>query len=313
MGVDLRPLIVSDVISLDELEGRIITVDASNILHQFLSTIRKPDGTPLTDTEGNVTSHLVGLFYRTLRMINGFSIRPVYVFDGEMPDLKTDLVEERARRRREAEKRWMEAKKRGEAGEAFREAVKTGYLDEQMIKDSKTLLGLLGLPTVQAPGEAEAQCAYMTGDDDVYAMNSRDYDSLLFGAQRLLRYLTIKNSENIEVIDLSKLLKGHGISFEQLVDMGILIGTDYNDGVYRVGPKTSLKLIKKHGSIEDLPEKYLEKLDDVYRDVRDLFLDPPVTSDYDLAFSEPHENELVQFLCEERGFPRERVLNNLHK
>jgi len=312
MGVDLRPLIVSAVIRLDELEGRIITVDASNILHQFLSTIRQPDGAPLTDSEGNVTSHLVGLFYRTLKLME-LSIRPVYVFDGEMPDLKTGVVEERARKRREAEQRWEEAKKDGKKGEAFREAVRSSYLNEQMIRDAKTLLEHLGLPTVQAPGEAEAQCAYMTRDDDVFAMNSRDYDSLLFGAQRLLRYLTIKNRENIEVIVLDRLLERHGLSFEQLVDMGILIGTDYNEGVFRVGPKTSLKLIKKHGSIEDLPERYLERLDDGYREVRYLFLDPPVTSDYHLAFSEPNKNELVRFLCEERGFPRERILNNLYK
>lgn len=312
MGVDLRPLIVSDVIGLDELEGKVITVDASNILHQFLSTIRQPDGAPLTDSEGNVTSHLVGLFYRTLKLMRR-SIKPVYVFDGEMPDLKTGVVEERARRRREAERKWEEAKKNGKAGEAFREAVRSSYLDDQMIRDAKTLLGHLGLPTIQAPGEAEAQCAYMTRDEEVFAMNSRDYDSLLFGAKRLLRYLTIKNRENIEVIYLDRLLGRHDLSFEQLVDVGILIGTDYNDGVFRVGPKTSLKLIKKHGRIEDLPEKYLEKLDDGYREVRDLFHDPPITSDYDLVFREPNKSDLVQFLCEERGFPRERVLNSLNK
>ncbi len=310
MGVDLRPLIVSDVIRLDELEGKIITVDASNILHQFLSTIRQPDGTPLTDSEGNVTSHLVGLFYRTVKLMK-LSIRPVYVFDGEMPDLKTSVVEERARKRREAEEKWEEARKGGRTGEAFREAVRSSYLDEQMIRDAKTLLGYLGLPTVQAPGEAEAQCAYMTRDHEVFAMNSRDYDSLLFGAQRLLRYLTVKNRENIEVIVLDRLLERHGLSFKQLVDMGILIGTDYNDGIYGVGPKTALKLIKKYGRIEDLPEKYLEELDDGYREVRDLFLYPPFTLDYDLVFHEPNKKDLVQFLCEERGFPRERVLNNL--
>lgn len=312
MGVDLRPLIVSDVIGLDELEGKVITVDASNILHQFLSTIRQPDGAPLADSEGNVTSHLVGLFYRTLKLMRR-SIKPVYVFDGEMPDLKTGVVEERARRRREAERKWEEAKKDGKKGEAFREAVRSSYLDDQMIRDAKTLLGYLGLPTVQAPGEAEAQCAYMTRDEEVFAMNSRDYDSLLFGAQRLLRYLTIKNRKNIEVIHLDRLLGRHGLSFEQIVDVGILIGTDYNDGVFRVGPKTSLKLIKKHGRIEDIPEKYLEKLGDGYREVRELFHDPPVTSDYDLVFRKPNKSDLVQFLCEERGFPRERVLNNLNK
>lgn len=313
MGVDLKSILVKDTIKLDELKGKVITIDASNILHQFLSTIRKPDGTPLTDSQGNVTSHLIGLFYRTLKMMREFSVKPVYVFDGEMPDLKTDVVEERVERRREAKEKWSNAKQVGKDEKAFKEAVKTGFLDDQMIKDAKLLLNNMGLPTVQAPGEAEAQCAYMTHDEEIYAMNSRDYDSMLFGASKLLRYMTISKKDNIEIIDLDRFLNHHGISWAQLVDMGILIGTDYNEGVFRVGPKTALKLIKRHGSIEKIPEKYQKKLDENYTDVRKLFLDPPLIEDYSLEFKEINRTGVMQFLCEERDFPHERVLNNLEK
>jgi len=313
MGVDLKSIIVKDTIQLGELGNQVITIDASNILHQFISTIRQPDGSPMIDSEGNITSHLIGLFYRTLKLRRDFSVKPVYVFDGDMPGFKTEEVEKRAERRRIAEKKWEKAKEEGKKEEAFKHAVRAGVLSDQMIIDGKTLLNHMGVPYVQAPGEAEAQCAYMTRDESVFAMNSRDYDSLLFGAQKLLRYLTISNKENIEIIDLEGFLNHHDIFLHQLVDIGILIGTDYNEGIYGVGPKTSLKLIKKYGRIEDIPEKYREKLGEDYVKVRKLFHEPPITAEYRLEFSEPNKRNLVEFLCEERGFPKKRVINNLEK
>jgi flap endonuclease-1 len=313
MGVDLKSIMVKDSIQLDELGNKVITIDASNILHQFLSTIRQSDGSPMTDSKGNITSHLIGLFYRTLKLRRDFSVKPVYVFDGEMPNFKTEEVEKRAKQRRIAEKKWEEAKEGGKKEEAFRQAVRAGVLSEQMIIDAKTLLRHMGVPYVQAPGEAEAQCAYMTRDESVLAMNSRDYDSLLFGAQRLLRYLTISNKENIELIDLEDFLNHHDISLHQLVDIGILIGTDYNEGIYGVGPKTSLKLIKKYGRIEDIPENYREKLDEDYVMIRKLFHEPPIAGNYRIEFNEPDKRNLVKFLCRERGFPKKRVINNLEK
>lgn len=313
MGVDLKPIMVKDSIRLEELGNRVITIDASNILHQFISTIRSTDGSPMTDSSGNITSHLIGLFYRTLKLRRDFSLKPVYVFDGEMPDIKTKEIEKRADRRRKASEKWREAREEGETEEAFKLAVKAGVLTEEMTQDAKTLLSYMGVPHVQAPGEAEAQCAYMTRDESVFAMNSRDYDSLLFGAVKLLRYLTISNKEDIEIISLQAFLDHHGITLEQLVDMGILIGTDYNEGVYGVGPKTSLKLIKEHGKIEDIPEKYLEKLDENYVEVRKLFQEPPITEGYSLEFGEPDKDKIVNFLCGKRDFPKKRVINNLEK
>ena len=313
MGVNLKPLIRNSTLNIDDLIDKVISVDASNVFHQFLSTIRNPDGTPLTDSRGNVTSHLVGLFYRTIRLLKEFSIKPVYVFDGEMPMLKRDVIEKRERKRRVAEESWVHAIEEGDKDKAHREAVRSTHLNKQMLGDAEKLLDLLGLPTIQAPGEAEAQCAYMTHDKNVYAMNSRDYDSLLFGAEKLLRHLTISNRENIEIIVLERFLEEHEITLEQLVDIGILMGTDYNNGIYGVGPKTSLKLIKAHGRIEDIPEKYLNKLEADFKEVRKLFLQPPIKSDYKLDFKEPDKKGIIKFLCDERGFPRDRVLNNLTK
>lgn len=313
MGVDLKPILIKETIKMNELKNRVITVDAPNILHQFLSTIRQPDGTLLTDSEGHVTSHLVGLFYRTLRLIRDYSIKPVYVFDGKMPDIKSSVIEERLQKKMEATEKWKKVKAKGETDKAFREAQRSSILSTQMIQDSKKLLDLLGLPTVQAPSEAEAQCAFMTKNDEVFAMNSRDYDSLLFGSKKLLRHLTISNKENVEIIILRKFLEHHKITHEQLVDIGILIGTDYNEGIFGVGPKTSLKLIKEHKKIEKIPRKYLDKLEDNFNEIRKLFLDPPITTSYKLEFSEPNKPELLKFLCGQRGFPKERVIDNLEK
>jgi len=178
MGVKLKPIIVKESIGLEEVGNKIITVDASNILHQFISTIRQPDGRLLKDSDGNITSHLVGLFYRTLKLMRDFSVKPVYVFDGAMPSFKIEEIEKRVKRRKEAEKKWEEAREKGKTKEAFREAVKSGTLTHQMIQDSKTLLNHMGLPFVQAPGEAEAQCAYMTRDEKVFAMKLRKLGEL---------------------------------------------------------------------------------------------------------------------------------------
>ena len=313
MGVNLRPLIEIDTIAMKELKNKVITVDASNVLHQFLSTIRGPDGSPLKDPNGIVISHLVGLFYRTIRVLNEFLIKPIYVFDGEMPDLKTDVIRKRARRREKAREKWIQAREAGDEKKAYREAVRSAYLDNQMLDDAKRLLDLLGLPTVQAPSEAEAQCAYMTKNEVVFAMNSRDYDSLLFGAEKLLRHLTISNKENVEIIILENFLQRNCITIEQLVDIGILMGTDYNNGIYGVGPKTALKLIKEHNKIENIPDKYVNKLEVDYQDIRKLFLDPPITTNYELKFKEPDREGIIRFLCDEKGFPRDRVTNNLEK
>lgn len=289
MGVNLTPIIVKEFVELNDLKGRPLTIDGNCELHHFLALIRKEDGTPLMDSKGNNTSHLAGLLYRSTRLIQGYGIRPIYVFDGIPPALK------------ERE-----------------EATMTSRLTAPMIEDAKRLLGFLGIPYVQAPGEGKAQAAYMAKKGDVWATGGKDYDSILFGTPRLLRYLAISGREFLpskgefrplkpEVIDRDRFLSYHGIDLRQLIDIAILIGTDYNPGIKGVGPKTALRLMRQYGSLEELPMEITERLQGNYQEIRDLFLEPEVIDNYRLDYKGVDEAGLYQFLCLERGFSEEMV------
>jgi len=318
LGVNLAPIMVKHIVRLDDFVGRKIAVDANNVLYQFLSLIRTRSTSPLTSPDGAVTSHLTGLLYRTARLISEYHISLVFVFDGKPPRHKAKEIQKRRKIREKATKEWKDALAAGDYAKAFSKAVVMNRLTEPMIQDAKTLLGLLGIPYVQAPSEAEAQAAYMAMRGDVWASSSRDYDSILFGAPRLVRYLTISGREYLpskgvsrplkpELVILKEFLSTLGISREQLVDLAILIGTDYNEGVKGIGPKTALKLILKHGRIEDLPENIQKKITGDYDEIRSLFLKPKVTSVYKTTPGPLMENEIYSFLCDEKGFSRARV------
>jgi len=318
LGVNLTPIVLKQTTSLEALRGRSFAVDAFNVLHQFLALIRTRDGAPLTDPHGRVTSHLVGLAFRTTRLVSDYGMGFVFVFDGEPPALKRLEVEKRREARVRAEEEYREALEAGDYQAALSKAVMTGRLTLDGIKDSKRLLELLGMPWVQAPGEGEAQAAHMAAKGDVWATNSRDYDSLLFGSPRLVRYLTIQGEEWLpskgrarrlepEVIDLEANLAGLGLTRGQLIDLAILVGTDFNPGVRGVGPKTALKLIKEHGDLEHLPEEIFAKIAPERDEIRRIYLEPDVTEDYSLDAEGLDEEGLYGFLCDERGFSRGRV------
>lgn len=319
LGVNLTPIMVKKVLSLEDLTGRSFAVDANNYLYQFLSLIRMPNGVPLQDSHGNVTSHLAGLMFRSTRLIHDYNINLVFVFDGMPPQLKQREITKRREMREKATQEWHRALEKGDYATAFSKAVMSSRLTRPMIDDSKRLLALLGIPFVQAPSEAEAQGAHMAVKGDVWAASSKDYDSLLFGAPRLLRYLTISGREFLpsrgtsrplkpELIELSSFLGVNGITRAQLIDLAILIGTDFNEGVKGIGPKTALSLLQKHGEIENLPSDIKSKIEaQDYVAVRRFFLEPDVTSDYSLKYGEVDEGELYRFLCDERDFSRDRV------
>lgn len=318
MGGQITPIIKKQVLSLDDLRGKSFAVDAYNILHQFLALIRTREGRALTDNDGNVTSHLVGLAYRTTRLISEFNMKLVFVFDGKPPLLKYDEVEKRRNIRKKAEQEYLSAIEKGDLKTAYSKAVMTGKLTEQGIQDAKKLLDLLGIPWIQAPSEGEAQAAHLTIRGDVWAVNSRDYDSLLFGSPRLVRYLTISGEEWLpskrkarklfpELIELSENLRYLGISREQLIDLAILIGTDFNKGLKGIGPKTALKLIKIYKTLENLPKDIQKRIPENFRTVRDIYLIPPVTDEYDVLHGKLDEDGLYSFLCEEREFSKKRV------
>ncbi len=322
MGVNLRDLIPEEAvetIELNQLRGKTLAIDAYNALYQFLSIIRQPNGTPLKDSKGRITSHLSGLFYRTVNFLEA-GIKPVYVFDGTPPEIKELEIERRKKIKKEAAKRYEEALKKGDLEAARTYAQQTATLTEEMVNDAKRLLDALGIPWVQAPSEGEAQAAYMAIKGDVWATASQDYDSLLFGTPRLVRNLTISGRRKLpkkreyieispEVIYLDKVLKKLKITREQLIDIAILIGTDYNpDGVKGVGPKTALKLIRFHGSLKKALKEIREAHFPVDPDeIKKIFLEPRVTSNYKLSWNEPDRDKIVKVLCDEHDFSLDRV------
>jgi len=319
LGVNLTPIMIKKILSLEDLRGKSLAVDAQNYLYQFLSLIRMQDGTPLQDSHGNVTSHLAGLMFRSTRLIHDYDIYLVFVFDGLPPQLKHHEIMKRREMREKATQEWQTALKAGDYATAFSKAIMSSHLTRPMIEDSKRLLQFLGIPFVQAPSEAEGQAAYMALKGEVWAASSKDYDSLLFGTPRLLRYLTISGREFLpskgvsrplkpELIELDSFLSNYEITREQLIDLALLIGTDFNEGLKGVGPKTALSLIKNYGKIENLPIEIRATLEvQNYKEVRRFFLEPEVTTDYTLRYGDLQEDELYRFLCDQRDFSHERV------
>ncbi len=319
MGVNLTPIMIKKILRLQNLRGKSFAVDANNELYQFLALIRMTDGTPLQDSHSNITSHIAGLMFRSTRLICDFNMRLVFVFDGQPPKLKQQEIVKRRKLREKATNEWKDALKTGDKAKAFSKAVMTSRLTRPMTEDAKRLLKLLGIPFVQAPSEAEAQSAFMASKGEVWATSSRDYDSLLFGTPRLVRYLTISGKEFLpskriarplkpELINLSKFLSHHGIIREQLIDTAILMGTDFNKGVKGVGPKTAVSLLKKYGKIENMPTNVKSRIKGQdFEQVRKIFLNPPVTSNYTLDYESLHEDGLMDFLCGQRDFSRQRV------
>lgn len=317
MGFNLSPIVVKQQTTLDDLRGRTLAVDANNLLYQFLALIRMRDGRPFTDSEGHTTGHLVGLL-RTTRLMADYNLRPVFVFDGKPPQLKRRTLEERREYRERARREWESAIGRGDHVTAWSKAVRMSSLTQPMIDDAKKVLALLGIPIVQAPQEGEAQAAYMALQGYVWAANSRDYDSVLFGAPRLVRYVTISGQEFLpsrgasrplipEMIELQRLLLALGITREQLVDLAILVGTDFNDGVSGIGPKTALRLIKEHNNLESLPQTVRAHLPENVNEVRQIFLKSAVVDKCDTRFGNLSESGLRDFLCEQRSFSQDKV------
>jgi flap endonuclease-1 len=313
MGVALRDIVIEykSPVSWDALSG-IAAIDASNALYQFLTIIRQPDGTPLMDHRGRVTSHLSGILFRMATFLDK-AIKPVFVFDGKPTDLKQATIEERRKLRTEAGERWKEALARGDEEEAYKQARSSTRVDAAVIETSKELLQLLGIPFVQAPGEGEAQAAHMAAKGDVRYVVSQDYDTLLFGAPTLVRNLTVSGKRKIrgravtinpERIILSDLLGGIHLTRAQLIDIGILVGTDFNEGVTGIGAKTALKLVQNGEAAAKLKEKMPEFDPDP---VRSLFLNPPVTNSYELAWARPDVEGIVSLLCGGYDFSEERV------
>jgi len=292
-------------LEFEQLHGKTIAIDALNTLYQFLSSIRQPDGTPLMNSKGEVTSHLTGLLYRTSNLYN-LGIKPIYVFDGKPPELKARELERRAEVKRESHEEWEKAKSEGRIEDALKHAKRTSRLTDAMLEDAKTLLDYMGVPHLQAPSEGEAQCVRLCLKNEAWAVGSQDYDALLFGAPRLVKGLTMSGKIELALVELKKTLETLGINREQLIDIALLVGTDFNDGVMGIGPKKGVKAVKE-GKVAELTAGIdMESL-------RNLFLKPDVTDDYKIEWGMADENRLVEFLCAKHDFSQSRVSSAAHE
>ncbi len=322
MGVALGDLISSEEIGFEELGDKVIALDAYNIIYQFLASIRQRDGKPLVDSQGRVTSHLSGLLYRTSNLLEA-SIKPVYVFDGKPDIMKEGTLEKRKERKVKAKEEYEKALEEGDLERARTKAQQTSRMSKEIVESSDRLLELMGIPVVYAPAEGEGQAAYIAKVGDAWACGSQDFDSLLCGCPKLVRNLTVTGKRKLpgrneykevspELIVLEEVLDELGITREQLVDIAILCGTDYNQGVKGIGPKRGLKYIKKHGDLESVLEERDEEVNN-YEVIRKLFLEPKVTDDYELNFESPQVDELKEFLIKEHDFTEDRIRSVLDK
>lgn len=324
MGLDLKPLVTAAPLKLPELSGKVVAIDAYNTIYQFLSSIRGPTGEPLANSRGEITSHISGLFYRNANLLME-NIKPVYVFDGKANDLKMAEIERRGKIKREATEKYQLAMEEGRFEDARKYGTRTSVLTDKMVEESEKLLSHLGIPYIQAPSDGEATAAYLTKRDLAYAAASQDYDSILFGARKLVRNMAISGKRKVpnrnvyldvepEIFEHDKVLQEVGLTHEQLVDVGILIGTDFNPGGFSgIGPKTALKLIKENGRLENV-EKVKDLLPEVpYQEIRKIFLDPKVPQVDKIEFGEVSREKVLDFLCVDKSFSVDRVSGTLDK
>lgn len=324
MGLDLKPLVVRERTKLESFASKIVAIDAYNAIYQFLAIIRGPDGTHLSDASGRVTSHLSGLFYRNINFLS-LGIKPVYVFDGKPPSLKSAEIERRRQIKKDATVKYEKAISEGNLQDARKFAQQTTVMRDTMVEDSKKILSLFGIPYIDAPSEGEATAAHLTITGQAFASASQDFDSVLFGAKRLVRNFTNSGRRKIpnrntyieiepELIDTEKTLRELGITKEQIVDVGILIGTDFNpDGFTRIGPKTALKMIKEHSKLEKIPQIQDQLAEIDYEQIRKIFLEPKIAKVSEIRFGKIDYDGISKYLVDERSFSSDRVQASLNR
>lgn len=315
MGVKISEIIPKKEIEFKDLANKVIAVDFSNSAYQFLSSIRQPDGTLLMDNQGRVTSHLMGIVNRFSNLLER-GIRLIIVFDGKSPLLKIKEQEAREQRKRLAEKKLKQAQEAGDVEMMQRYSKQTSRLIRPMVEESKVLLKAMGVPCVQAPGEADAQIAFICEKGDAYAAATSDFDPLLFGCPRTITNLTISQRKRLpsgsyinvkpEMIELKGILNNLGINQDQLLALAILIGTDYNvGGVKGVGPKTALKLVKE---FKDFDRLFKEAGADFnWKKIYAVFKSMPIMKNYQIKYSDVDAAKMIDLLVEKHDFSKERV------
>lgn len=326
MGVNIGEIVSRKEITFSDLKGKTVAIDAFNALYQFLTTIRQQDGTPLTDSKGKITSHLSGLFYRNINLL-GSGINLVYIFDGKPPELKKGEIERRKTLKKIAMEKYEEAKESGDEADMKKYASRTVKITEEIIEESKELLLALGIPIIQAESEGEAEAAGIAKNKLSWAAASQDYDSLLYGAPKLVRNLTLsrkrKNSvgiyadTEIELVELSKVLEELDIGQDQLICLAILVGTDYNPkGVRGIGQKRALEIVQKYKEPSEIfdsiktSDKYT--LDFEWEEIFNQFKKFEIITQK-IPEARLDKNKIFEILVDRHEFSRERIENTLEK
>jgi len=325
MGVQISRIIPKTEIELRSLSGKKIAIDAYNILFQFLSIIRQRDtGEPLRDSKGRITSYLSGLFYRNIKFLEN-GIKPIFIIDGPPPDFKMKVLRERNRIRDEAKRKWKEAVEKGEKEKIITYAQGTSKVTIDMVAEARNLLESMGIPCVQAPSEGEAQACLLVKKGDAYAVGSQDIDSLLFGSAKMIRNLSVTGKRKLprqqkwieikpELIELERVLSELGLTKEQLIIVGILVGTDYNPGgIKGIGPKSALKLVKEKRILENVLKDIEWKFDTDPQKIYEFFLNPPVKEDYNLEWKEPDKEKIMKIMVDEHDFLEERIKRGVNR
>lgn len=309
MGLPFKDIVTAEEVSWSALAGHPVAVDAYNALYQFLATIRQADGQPFSDGEGHPTSHLMGTFYRTTALLSQ-GVQPAWVFDGKPPERKAGTIRQRIRAKERAAEAWRTALQAGDLETARRKAAQTSRLTPAMVDEAIELLDALGVPALRAPSEGEAQAARLAAEGKVWATASEDYDTLLFGAPRLVRGLAARRSRGNEdaahLVDAEKLLTRLGITREELILIGIIVGTDFNEGVRGYGPKKALKLVREHAGWDatiaraGLDPHEAEEVAEIFRHPTTEEMPPPI-------FGPPRPDRVEEILVQRHGFSSDRV------
>jgi flap endonuclease-1 len=321
MGIKISEIMPKKEITFESLKYKSIAIDASNMLYQFLTSIRQRDGTPLMDSKGRTTSHLVGIFSRLSNLTNK-GIKLVVVFDGKAPILKIKEQEERAYRKEIAKEKFEQAKQEEDIDSMYKYSKQTVKLNSEMINESKALISALGLPVIQAPSEADAQMAFMNEKDDVYAAASSDADCLVHGTPRLITNLTLSQKRKLasgksvktqlEMVDLKKALEALKLNQDQLIALSILVGTDYNiGGIKGIGPKKALKLVQQTHDFDTLFNNLNPDFN--WKKIYAIFKSMPIMKNYQLKWNSPDIEEIKKILIDEHDFSEERVDSTLEK
>ncbi|VDI25440.1 flap endonuclease-1, partial [Mytilus galloprovincialis] len=300
--------------------GRKVAIDASMCIYQFLIAVRQ-DGSQLMNEDGETTSHLMGMFYRSIRMLE-HGIKPVYVFDGKPPDMKSGELEKRKERREEAQKALEKAEEAGDEENIEKFNRRLVKVSKQHNEECKELLKLMGVPFIEAPGEAEAQCAVLVKAGKVYATGTEDMDALTFGTSVQLRNLTVAEARKLPIKEFhyQKLLEELGMNKDEFIDLCILLGCDYCESIRGIGPKRAYDLVKQHHSIEEIlkhldSKKYTVPEDWMFKEARRLFQEPEVTDPetLDLKWTDPDEEALVDYMVNKKNFSEDRIRNGIKK